>query len=84
MKLVAIMLATNWFLTKEEQNIQIDTNEKERLVHMTKKEGKDEFNNFIVQPQRTISEVLEHFSSIKEIGITNLHRKSFLTKLNLI
>ena len=42
-----------------------DTNEKEMLVHMTKKEGKDEFNNFIVQPQRTISEVLEHFSSIK-------------------
>ena len=26
----------------------------------------------------------EHFSSIKANGITNLHRKSFLTKLNLI
>ena len=26
----------------------------------------------------------EHFSSLKENGISNLHRKSFLTKLNLI
>jgi len=26
----------------------------------------------------------EHFSNIKENGITDLHRKSFLTKLNLI
>ncbi len=26
----------------------------------------------------------EHFSSIKENGLTHLHRKSFLTKLNLI
>ena len=26
----------------------------------------------------------EHFSGLKEYGITNLHRKSFLTKLNLI
>ena len=26
----------------------------------------------------------EHFSSLKEKGITNLHRKSFLTKLDLI
>ena len=26
----------------------------------------------------------EHFSSLKEHGITNLHRKSFLTKLNLV
>ena len=26
----------------------------------------------------------EHFSSIKANGITNLHRKSFLTKLNLV
>ena len=26
----------------------------------------------------------EHFSSIKEKGLTNLHRKSFLNKLNLI
>ena len=26
----------------------------------------------------------EHFSSLKENGITNLHRKSFLAKLNLI
>tara|TARA_A100001388_G_scaffold96402_1_gene70150 strand:- start:581 stop:1210 length:630 start_codon:yes stop_codon:yes gene_type:complete len=26
----------------------------------------------------------EHFSNLKENGITNLHRKSFLTKLNLI
>jgi len=26
----------------------------------------------------------EHFSMIKEIGITNLHRKSFLKKSNLI
>ena len=26
----------------------------------------------------------EHFSIIKEKGITNLHRKSFLTKSNII
>ena len=26
----------------------------------------------------------EHFASLKEHGITNLHRKSFLTKLNII
>ena len=26
----------------------------------------------------------EHFSTIKEKGITNLHRKSFLKKSNLI
>ena len=26
----------------------------------------------------------KHFSSLKEYGLTNLHRKSFLTKLNLI
>eukprot|EP00944_MAST-04C_sp_MAST-4C-sp1_P014518 g14518.t1 len=42
-----------------------DLSEKEALVRMTTKDGKDEFHNFIVEPQRTITELLEHFSSIK-------------------
>ena len=52
------MLATLAYFAK-------DLSEKEALVRMTTKDGKDEFHNFIVEPQRTITELLEHFSSIK-------------------